>query len=101
MINPDRFGPANRHRSINHFTRENTMTAPIAIQLYTVRDLLVTDYDRVIERLAAMGYAGVEYLTLPAKSAREASRLFQSHGLDVPSAHLPLPLGDMQGEVLE
>ncbi|PJF24175.1 MAG: sugar phosphate isomerase/epimerase, partial [Phototrophicales bacterium] len=33
---------------------------PLALQLYSVRDVLQTDYVAVIDQLAAMGLSGVE-----------------------------------------
>jgi sugar phosphate isomerase/epimerase len=78
------------------------MSAPIAIQLYTVRDALAEDFAGVVRRIADMGYAGVE----PAvddlgATPKEAGQLFKDLGLAVPSAHTPLPLGEHKDEVLD
>lgn len=77
------------------------MPAPIALQLYTVRDALAQDFDGVIRQIADMGYDGVETAGFPGTTPQAAARLFQELGLTVSSAHAPLPLGDRQGEVLE
>jgi sugar phosphate isomerase/epimerase len=78
------------------------MSAPIAIQLYTVRDALTEDFAGVVKRIADIGYVGVE----PAvdhlgATPEEAGRLFKDLGLAVPSAHTPLPLGERKNEVLD
>lgn len=78
------------------------MTLPIALQLYTVRDLLNRDFEGVVRRVADIGYAGVETADFPqGVSPARAAALFAECGLTVPSAHLPLPLGDDQQRVLE
>lgn len=77
------------------------MPAPIALQLYTVRDALAQDFEGVIRQIADMGYDGVETAGFRGTTPQAAARLFQELGLTVSSAHAPLPLGERQGEVLE
>ncbi len=77
------------------------MAAPLAVQLYTVRDLLAQDFEGVIRRIAEIGYAGVEPAGFAGTTAQAAADLFDSLDLQVPSAHMSLPLGDKQNEVLE
>jgi sugar phosphate isomerase/epimerase len=78
------------------------MTKPIALQLYTVREDLKTDFTGVMKRIAAIGYAGVEpILDLPGTTIPEAVSLFEELDLAVPSAHAPLPLGDIKNKVLD
>jgi sugar phosphate isomerase/epimerase len=78
------------------------MTAPIAIQLYTVRDLLKDDFEGVIRRIADIGYVGVETFEFPAGiSAAQAAQIFAKYGLTIAAAHLPLPLGDDEQSVIE
>jgi sugar phosphate isomerase/epimerase len=77
------------------------MLKPIAVQLYSVRDALATDFEGIIRHLAAMGYAGVETAGFAGTTPQAAAALFQSLGLQVPSAHSPLPLGDTKNEVLD
>ncbi len=76
------------------------MPAPIAVQLYSLRDNLARDYSGVIQQVAKMGYTGVETAGFPGSTLQEATALFRELGLTVPSAHLPLPIGDQRGEVL-
>ena len=52
-----------------------TMTLPIALQLYTVRDETEKDFIGTLEKVAAMGYKGVEFAgfgSVPAKQMKEA-----------------------------
>jgi sugar phosphate isomerase/epimerase len=75
-------------------------SAPIGIQLYSVRELLKQDFAGIIRRIAEIGYVSVEPFGTP-DNFQEAARLFKTLGLQVPSAHVPMPLGQDQGKVLE
>lgn len=77
------------------------MALPLAVQLYSVREALTADYDGVIRQIADMGYAGVELAGMYGEGVEQAARLFSQLGLRVPSAHLPLPLGDDKNRVLD
>lgn len=77
------------------------MPHPIALQLYSVREALARDFAGVVRRAADLGYAGVETAGVYGASPAAARRLFDELGLTVCSAHLPLPLGLAQAEVLE
>lgn len=77
------------------------MTAPIGIQLYTVREALEEDFTATVTKIAEMGYIGVETAGFPGTSPAEASKLFQSLDLQVLGAHIALPTGERQNEVLE
>jgi sugar phosphate isomerase/epimerase len=77
------------------------MTAPIALQLYTVREALAHDFAATVRRVAALGYRGVETAGFPGTTPQVAGRLFRELGLEVCGAHSPLPLGERKQEVLE
>lgn len=77
------------------------MAAPIALQLYTLREALAQDFTGVIRKVATLGYVGVETAGVYGGSPQSGARLFKDLGLRVCSAHLPLPLGDHQNEVLD
>jgi len=77
------------------------VSVPIAVQLYTLRDELAKDYESVIRRVAEIGFVGVEPAGFPGTTPEAAGRLFKELGLVVPSAHLPLPIGDNKNEVLD
>ncbi len=76
------------------------MAKPIGVQLYSVREALAQDFEGVVRKIAAMGYKGVEPAGFPGTTPQAAADLFRSLGLEVPSAHTPLPLGDKREEVL-
>lgn len=77
------------------------MAAPIALQLYTVRDALTKDFDGIIRKIAGIGYVGVEPAGFRGTTPQEAGALFQELGLIVPSAHTSLPLGEQKNQVLD
>lgn len=61
----------------------------LSVQLYTVRDALVADLDRTIDRIAAMGFTHVEPYNFAADHDRLAAALHRN-GLTAPSGHAPL-----------
>lgn len=78
------------------------ITAPLAVQLYSVREMLARDFAGVIRRIAEIGYAGVEpVFSLPGTTLQAAAQLFSELGLAVPSAHMPLPIGAQKQAVIE
>lgn len=64
---------------------------PIALQLYTVRELMQSDLRGTIERVAEIGYVGVECSGLPGMSNEEAAAFLAEVGLQVSSIHAGLP----------
>lgn len=78
------------------------MAVPIGLQLYTVRKVVETEgYLNTVRKVAAMGYAGVEPAGFPGSTAAEATALFTELGLAVPSAHVPLPIGEKKNETID
>ena len=77
------------------------MPAPIALQLYSVREALAQDFAGVIKKIAGMGYAGVETAGFPGTAPQAASQMFKDLGLAVVAAHAPLPLGEQRQPVIE
>ena len=77
------------------------MTTPIALQLYTVRDLLAQDFEGTIRQVSDLGYMGVETANMFGASPASAAKLFDELGLTVMGAHSPLPLGDEKQEVID
>ncbi len=75
--------------------------APIALQLYTIRDVLAKDFNGGVKKIAEMGYAGVETAGFPGTNPAQAARLFKDLGLEVVAAHSALPLGEKKNEVLD
>lgn len=77
------------------------MPAPIAVQLYSLRDALGQDYDGIIQKVADIGFVGVETAGFPGTTRDHAVQRLQELGLTVPSGHFPLPIGDNRSEVLD
>jgi sugar phosphate isomerase/epimerase len=78
------------------------MAAPIALQLYSVREASTKDYLGVVRKVAEIGYAGVEpTASFPGTTAEAAGKLFKELGLVVPSAHLPMPVGADKNKVID
>lgn len=65
------------------------MKFPIALQLYTVRDNLSSDFEETLKKVKEMGYDGVEFAGLFGKTAAEVKSMCQSIGLIPLSAHVP------------
>ena len=77
------------------------MSTPIALQLYTIRDLLDQDFEGTIRKVADMGYVGVETANMFGGSPALAAKLFAELGLVVSGAHDALPIGDKKQEVID
>jgi len=78
------------------------MTTPIGLQLYSVREYLDKEFSGTIERIARMGYAGVETAGFPESiTPIQAKTIFDQHGLAVTSSHSPLPLGEDKNKILD
>ena len=74
---------------------------PVALQLYSVRDLLESAFVKTIEAIAAMGYVGVETAFFSEQvTPAKAADIFKSLELTVIGAHCELPIGAQQGPVL-
>ncbi len=77
------------------------MPAPIALQLYSLREAAAIDFEATVRKVADIGYAGVEPAGFPGTTVEAGKRLFDDLGLQVCSAHLPLPVGATKQESLE
>jgi sugar phosphate isomerase/epimerase len=72
--------------------------APVALQLYTVRDALQTDFPGTLKAVADLGYKAVELAGTGGYSAAELKKLLDDVGLKVIGSHVGLDLleGDLQ-----
>jgi sugar phosphate isomerase/epimerase len=77
------------------------MAAPIALQLYTLREAAQTNFEGVVRNVADIGYVGVEPAGFPGTNAEGAAKLFKSLGLQVPSIHASFPVGDAKNQAIE
>ena len=62
---------------------------PISVQLYSLREECAEDFDAVLERLAAIGYRGVEPFNLYGKTPRAFKAQAEDLGLAISSSHHP------------
>jgi len=60
---------------------------PLGIQLYSVRQQMLTDLDEALAAISAAGYTEVEAASLPKKSAKEIRTALDRAGLKCVSAH--------------
>lgn len=59
----------------------------IGLELYTVRDLLATDYEGTLAKVAAMGYTEVEPTSYNNMSPKDFRAMLDRHNLTMPSTH--------------
>ena len=71
---------------------------PIGLQLYSVRHDCEKDLPAVLEQVAKMGYAGVEFAGYYGRSAKELRELLDQNGLKCCGTHIQL--GAIQGDEL-
>ena len=65
------------------------MNFPIALQLFSVRDSMESDFEGTLKKVKALGYDGVEFAGLFGKSGAEVKKLCEENGLVPISAHIP------------
>jgi sugar phosphate isomerase/epimerase len=74
----------------------------IGIQLYSLRGEMAKDFERTLARVAAIGYAEVEFADYFGRPARQVAAALDRAGLRAPSAHVPITrLGADWGRTLE
>lgn len=66
------------------------MRFPVGIQLYSLRDETEKDFVAVLERVAQIGYQGVEFAGYGGIEAADMKGHLERLGLEAVSAHLPL-----------
>jgi sugar phosphate isomerase/epimerase len=66
-----------------------TLNLPLALQLYSVRQLLPTDYDGTLKEIGALGYREVEAAGYFNHTAAEVKQAMDNAGLKLVSAHYP------------
>jgi len=78
------------------------MSKPIGVQLYSVRRELAQDFKGTLEKIAAMGYDGVELAGLPqGVTPQVATSLLATLKLAVVSGHFSLPVGENKSKILD
>lgn len=76
---------------------------PIGLQLYSVREACAKDLPGVIEKVAKMGYQGVEFAGYYDRTAKQLRKMLDDNGLKCCGSHLKLDvlLGDALKETVE
>lgn len=74
------------------------MTKPIALELYSVRDLYREDFEACLQKTAALGYTGVECFGAPTLPAERVLAALQTNNLTLVGWHLPIET--LEGENL-
>lgn len=75
---------------------------PIALQLYTIREQLAHDWMGTLERIAEIGYIGVETAGFGYAPSRQAAiDAYTEFGLQVMGAHGPLLTKENESEIVD
>jgi len=77
------------------------VTAPISVQLYSLRAEAAADFEKVLRRLGEIGFVGVEPAGLHGMDPARFVSVIEESGLRVSSAHVTLPVGDAANAVLD
>ena len=75
------------------------MHKPIALELYSVRDLYQKDFEACLRETAALGYRGVECFGDPALPAERVRKALEANRLSLVGWHLPIET--LEGERLQ
>lgn len=70
----------------------NGLTYNIGLQLYTLRNLAETDFTGMLQKVAEIGYQGVEFAGYGGLSAHALRDLLDGLGMKAASSHIALPL---------
>ena len=77
------------------------MTAPLGLQLYSLREAANVNFEETVRKVAEIGYSGVEPAGFPGTTPLAAARLFDELGLKVCSIHAQAPQAENKNEILE
>ena len=80
---------------------ENIMLRPLAVQLYSLRDVAEKDFVGVLKKVADIGYQAVELAGLWGISPGEFIKIIDDLGLKMFSSHTPWARSTDLGEVME
>jgi sugar phosphate isomerase/epimerase len=72
----------------------STGDVPAGVQLYSLREEAARDFPGVLERVARIGFVGVEFAGFYGVPAAEVGRMLQANGLEAASAHVGLAADD-------
>lgn len=79
-----------------------SMARPLAVMAYTVLEQATQDLEGTMDRLAAIGFRGIEtYGLVEQYGPRRVREAVAKAGLDITSAHTPFPAGDDAQRLLD
>lgn len=86
-----------------NFNMYSKYISNIGLQLYTIREKIEKDFDGSMQKIADIGYLGIETYPLPENVTMEhAAKVFNDLDLKVFSMHYELPVSDkLKADVLE
>ena len=67
--------------------QSNARKVPISVQLYSVRNVAANDLAATLEKIAKMGYDGVEFAGYYGKDAKEIRKMLDDNGLKCSGTH--------------
>jgi sugar phosphate isomerase/epimerase len=68
----------------------------IGLELYTLRDLMKSDFEGTLAKVAEIGYREVEFAGLFNHTPGEVRAMLDRHGLVAPASHVPYNLLDVE-----
>ena len=74
---------------------------PISVQLYSVREEAAKDFPAVLKKIADIGYKGVEFAGIHNMKPAEVKKIVDDLGLQVSSAHMPMPTPDNKNDLID
>ena len=74
---------------------------PIALQVWSVRELMAKDFVGTMKLVADIGYVGVEIMAVQGMSSEEVRKVLDDLGLVVPSTHGRFPTADTINERID
>lgn len=75
------------------------MSLPVALELYSVRDLYREDFEACLKKTAELGYTGVECFGAPSLPAERVVKALQANRLTLVGWHIPLE--SMEGDAFD
>jgi len=78
-----------------------SISKPVALQLYSVRELCAKNFPATLKKVAEIGYQGVEFAGLHNRPAGEIAKVVKDLGLSVCSSHTALPTKENVNQLVD
>jgi len=76
--------------SVTRVMNSSISPQPLGVQLYTLRDMVESNFEYALREVAAVGYKEVEFAGLFGNDPKKAAKLLSKFGLTAPSSHIGL-----------